>query len=329
MRLLLLVGLLVGCARSAYATPQIKHTVLFGNKTYVLDEIPMLGLWDYGAGNIGTGKQKPPEFDFLSSANNTGYQAEFEIRDSKFWLRQLTGQIAGQPWKNDEIIPGERFPIVAKWFSGRIHLAVGGFDEERQENISVIIFHVHQGTVTRSEYVERMKRTWTWNGLGEREKPEPTTVELSGIGVVTMPPGKWLLERIAAEQNKQIYLFETDGPRLERLSFQMFQGDTAKSLEKRINSIGEGVVNGIPQGVLKAGEVKSGASQILLPITKVNDTCLAKTSICTVENGVPWINHVTVCGRQDGVLVCVHASPHVISPDVVKEVCSKLNESGK
>jgi hypothetical protein len=287
----------------------------------------MLGLWDYGDERVGSGKQKPPDFDIVSTANWSGYQAEFEIRDSQLWLREMTGQIGGKARKNEQIIPGERFPIVAKWFSGRIHLPVGGFDPEKQEYAFVIIFHVDGGRVTRTEYAERMTPVHTWNGVPQTHKPHQVTVALFGIGEAKLPPGKWLLERVGIQKSKDVYLYEKDSPRLERLSFQLFKGDKAKPLTKLIDSIGDGVVNGIPRGVLRPGEAEVGASQILLPATNVNESSLAMTSIGTVENGIPWMNHVVVCNWKNGVLVCVHASPHIISPDVVKNVYSDLKES--
>ena len=158
----------------AFGTQQIPNELVFGNRKYFIEEIPMLGLWDYGRGDPAEGKEKPPKFEAANSANWVGYQAQFEIRNSKLWLKKITGKIDGKRQTNEQIIPGEDFPKVAKWFSGRIHLEVGDFDDGTQEATSVIIFHIKNGVVTKTEYTERMKRVATWNGLPEADEEEPS-----------------------------------------------------------------------------------------------------------------------------------------------------------
>jgi len=172
LRLALLAGLSLACVASAQATWQIPHLISFGNNTYLLNEIPMIGLWDYGPRSIGTGKQEPPPFESTSSANNAGYLAQFGIRDSKLWLEMITGQIAGKMQRDERIIPGQRFPIVAEWFTGKIHIQVGDYDYEKMESTAVIIFHVEKGIVTKTEFAERMTLPDTWNGL-----PAPASVK--------------------------------------------------------------------------------------------------------------------------------------------------------
>jgi len=167
--LILLVGLCLLWATPAQATWQIPRLIEFGNHTYGLEEIPMLGLWDYGPGSIGPGTQKPPPFEMTSSANNSGYVAQFGIRDSKLYLDKITGQIDGKTRRNEQIIPGPQFPIVAEWFTGRIHVQVGEYDNERRESNAVIIFHVEKGIVRKTDFAERMTLPGTWNGL-----PAPT-----------------------------------------------------------------------------------------------------------------------------------------------------------
>ncbi len=40
----------------------------------------------------------------------------------------------------------------------------------------------------------------------------------------------------------------------------------------------------------------------------------------TIETKDPWMSHAFVCDRDGWVLVCVHASPHVVSPETVDKV---------
>jgi len=56
MRGALLLTALSFLTEVAFATPQISDTVIFGGRKYALHEVPMLGLWDYGAQSAGTGK---------------------------------------------------------------------------------------------------------------------------------------------------------------------------------------------------------------------------------------------------------------------------------
>ncbi|MGN6548248.1 MAG: hypothetical protein ACTHK7_24645, partial [Aureliella sp.] len=130
------------------------------------------------------GKQKPPAFEARSSANWAGYRAQFEIRDSKLFLRRIVGWIDGQKRRDDQIISGKRFPIVATWYTGKIHLAVGGFDDKSQESIAVMIFEVERGIVKSVDFAERMKPVWTWNGL----PPIATRDETAEPGHAPEPP---------------------------------------------------------------------------------------------------------------------------------------------
>jgi hypothetical protein len=174
MRSLMISLFLLGAcfSHSAFATPQISDTVIFGGRKYTIREIPMLGFWDYGEESIGTGTRKPPAFDVRNSANWSGYRAQFEIRDSKLYLRHIAGWIEGKKRRNEQIINGKPFPIVADWYTGRIHLDVGDFDPDTQESQAVIIFHVEKGVITEMEFAKRMKPIWTWNGLPPKEPAE-------------------------------------------------------------------------------------------------------------------------------------------------------------
>ncbi len=168
MRFLIAALFLACVSNQAFATTQRPDVLIYGERKYAIPEIPMLGLWDYGQEDVKLGMVKPPQFDVLSTDNWFGYNARFQIRESKLFLDQSTGKVEGKHRKDQELIPGRRFPIVAKWFTGRIHLEVGGYDNKAREAISVIIFQIEQGNVTKTEFRERMKRVGTWNGLPQQ-----------------------------------------------------------------------------------------------------------------------------------------------------------------
>lgn len=168
MRRFLLVLYLTLISEVALATPQIADRIVFGGRTYVLREIPMLGLWDFEERRgfrVGTGRELPPPFDVRSSANWDGYEAEFEIRDSKLFLRRIVGALEGKERTNAEIMPGKTFPLHVTWFTGRIHLAVGDDDPKTGDMSAVIVFTIEKGNVTSLKFHERLQPPFTWNGL--------------------------------------------------------------------------------------------------------------------------------------------------------------------
>ena len=153
----------VQCNAQFFMTEE-PDTLVFGGRKYFIDEAPMLGLWN---GGVGTGTQERPTFQPHRSGNMRGYLPQFEIRESKLFLRRIVGRIDGKKRKNEEIIPGTPFPIVATWFTGDIHLFVGDVDSETQDSTAVIILHIHKGVAESMGFAERMRRVRTWNGLPE------------------------------------------------------------------------------------------------------------------------------------------------------------------
>jgi len=161
----------------ASATPQVGDTVVFGGRSFPFAEVPMLGLWDFEERTgfkVGTGREQPPPFDVRSTANWDGYEATFEIRESKLFLREIVGSLDGKKRTNQEILPGRAFPVVATWFTGRIHLGVGDPREDTGEMTAVIVFEIERGHVKSMSFKERMKPLWTWNGL-----PDPAAEALN------------------------------------------------------------------------------------------------------------------------------------------------------
>ena len=62
-----------------------------------------------------------------------------------------------------------RFPRPPIGFTGRIHIAVGDADERTGEATAVIVFEVEKGVAKSMSFKERMKPSFTWNGLPEAE----------------------------------------------------------------------------------------------------------------------------------------------------------------
>lgn len=152
-------------------TPQVADNLEYGGRVYSISETPMLGLWDYCDGEPAEGKTKPPEFDFGGSANWAGYRAAWLIQDSKLYLKKITAKRDGESIRNEQIIPDKKFPLLAVWFSGRIHLSVGGYNEIKQSSESVIIFHIEKGRIVDTTFESELKIQFDWNGM----PPELTT----------------------------------------------------------------------------------------------------------------------------------------------------------
>jgi hypothetical protein len=157
---------MLGCVSSnALATPQKVDTLRYGVHTFPISEMPMLGLWHVGDGEPPQGKSRPPSFEVTSSANWSGYSAEWGIARGKLLLFSISGRIKGKQVRNKAILPNESFPAVATWFTGKIHLPVGDFNEDTQEYESVIVFEIDKGVVRSKQYLPAARLPRTWNGL--------------------------------------------------------------------------------------------------------------------------------------------------------------------
>ena len=156
----------VMCVSSiAFATPQETDRICYGGHEYALLQVPMLGLWYYGEGKPPNGKSRPPAFDFTSSANWVGYSASWEIRNKRLLLRTIRGRVKGKDVQNEAILTNVKFPALATWFTGKIHLPVGDYDEEKQEHEAIIVFEIDKGNVKSMTFVLSGKISATWNGL--------------------------------------------------------------------------------------------------------------------------------------------------------------------
>jgi len=158
---------------SAVATPQIGDTIIFGGKEYVTAQQPMLGYWKIGNPPKGSGKVAPPKFEINDSANWRGYVATWEIRDSQVTLKSVRCTIDGKEATAHQVMPNHKLPAKAVWFKGRIQIAVGDWDEERQQFGCMLTFHITQGVVTRTTFQEWGNYVPTWNGLAKAQSDVP------------------------------------------------------------------------------------------------------------------------------------------------------------
>jgi hypothetical protein len=66
-----------------------------------------------------------PRFDEGSTANRKGYTAKWEIRDSKLWLVSFKAEIGGKPVEIGRVLPGQKLPVQATWFTGMLRVPTG------------------------------------------------------------------------------------------------------------------------------------------------------------------------------------------------------------
>lgn len=82
-------------------------------------------------------------------------------------MLSINGRIKGKDVKDKAILSDMTFPVVATWFTGKIHLPVGDFNEDTQEYESVIVFDVDKGIVKSKTFFPSARLSYSWNGLVE------------------------------------------------------------------------------------------------------------------------------------------------------------------
>ena len=154
---------------------------------------------------------------------------------------------------------------------------------------------------------------------------------IDGIGQIAFPPGSWTVEHVVRHdknvRSPDVYVFKKAGDRLERLTVQRFGPHISHPIAAYFDSIGDSMSEGIPIQLLDWKNAHD-TTYILRPVvvrerSGDREICMVATYLCTGETDDPWMSHAFVCDRDGWLLVCVHASPHVISPETVDQVFSK------
>lgn len=150
---------------SASGSPQLSDTVYFGGHKYTIHQNPMCGLWYFGDGEVPNGTQRPPTFDVTSPNNWIGYSATWQIHHSQLFLKDIRGKLRGKMARNESILPQLTFPALATWFTGRIHMPVGNFNEDKNEFEAVIVFDIEKGCVKKMEFYSTAPPNYTLDGV--------------------------------------------------------------------------------------------------------------------------------------------------------------------
>lgn len=154
-------------------TPQQNDRLRYGDNRFAISQVPMLGLWHYEEKDPGDGRTRAPEFDFVGTGNWVGYDATWLIRDSKLFLFKIKAIRNGKNIRNEDILPGKAFPLQATWFTGRINLAVGGYNTSSNRHESVIVFHITKGVVVKTTFEATMVSLGDWDGITDSKQNVP------------------------------------------------------------------------------------------------------------------------------------------------------------
>jgi hypothetical protein len=151
------------------------------------------------------------------------------------------------------------------------------------------------------------------------------TVKVNGVGEIALPPGEWELEIThldgIPEHGCETHVFKKCGERLERMSVQRFSGRFAHPMPAYFDSIAMSFSHGIPTPLAESENVHDS----VCPIGDVeeldgDDALMASYVYTGNTDETNWMSHAIVHDHEGVVIVCVHASPFVISPELVKDL---------
>jgi acetyl esterase/lipase len=162
-----------------------KDTLVLGNKTFEISQLPMSAYWHVDEGPAN-GRVPLPKFEFTGSGNWRGYIAQWSISRGKLRLLSVEGQIAGKKVRNTQIIE-TRFPIHARWYTGKIFVPVGDFDDSQKAFEHVLEFSIKDGNVVANSYHEFLSFPTTWNGLPDSPRPGQTGTEQDALARWSVP----------------------------------------------------------------------------------------------------------------------------------------------
>lgn len=151
------------------ATEQQRDLLVVGGRTFAIEQQPMLALWKSPRG-IGDGEEQMPPFMPRYTSNHRGYVANFTIKDNRFYLHELEGEVIGRP-EGDRHLFNRPLPIVARWFTGSVFAVVGDVNKDNRASRYVIEFKVAKGMVRKTDYHEELRIPRTWNGARSPASP--------------------------------------------------------------------------------------------------------------------------------------------------------------
>jgi hypothetical protein len=80
----------------------------------------------------------------------------------------IEGQIKGKKQKNEQILSAKKFPCEESWFSGRIYLSNGKYNDQTGEYEDVSEFKIDKGQIKEMRKLQSYKIPYNWNGMDDQ-----------------------------------------------------------------------------------------------------------------------------------------------------------------
>ena len=160
--------LIVAIMGGSGATDQICDSVKYDGKDLWMEECPLGWFWSE--------KNPGPEFDMVSTANWKGYEAGWEVKDSKLRLVSFSARMNGKPISIDAIMPGKTLPMTAEWFTGKIQIPIGKPDHHFMRSgtyPTIVILEVDKGVIKKTTEKKNAKIDFEINTPKEKQPSKP------------------------------------------------------------------------------------------------------------------------------------------------------------
>jgi hypothetical protein len=167
-------GLLLALPTPARATAQVADELIYQGKTYRLFTTPL----------ESNPARKTPNSTSMSTACWRRYKARWEIAGGELRLVGLQECHDNKPIPIDQVLPGQKLPIAARWFSGVLRVPQGkqlayvhmGFRSRYEKDL---LISITAGKVTGQRVVDNRP------GLRSKASKPPSAAELDkGLALV-------------------------------------------------------------------------------------------------------------------------------------------------
>lgn len=153
-------------------TFQISTKVRYGSSYYTTEQLPLAEI---------VNKKDAPKLVLGASNNWKAYEAEWVIRDKELVLIDFKANGKKGKLKIGDFIKDARTPLVATWYTGKIHITLGDFDRKNYRWPAIISLVLKKGKVVnielRKDVHELDPEIDEWNGLPRKGKKEASTPE--------------------------------------------------------------------------------------------------------------------------------------------------------
>ena len=173
--------LVITIASTTLATDQVWDSVMIDGKRNWLLEPPLAAYWS---------KPQYPNFDVESTANRSGYNCAWEIRDSALYLIDFSAKINRKPVTHADVFPDQEWPLRATWYTGMATVVEEAFPLGRKPHTAnARLYLIEKGKVRNHCNIERMR-------FGEPLGPQKFTLKREEGHIVVKNPLLWDAERI-------------------------------------------------------------------------------------------------------------------------------------